>query len=221
MISSLGFAERDVAQLGSAPDWGSGGRRFKSCRPDMLEQRIFTIPNALSMLRLIGVPVFYWFVIKSDDAIAISLLAAAGLTDYLDGKIARRFNQYSRLGTLLDPLADRFYILATLIGLSVRHIIPWWLGALLIARDLFLALFLPGLKRTGYGPLPVTFLGKAGTFNLLYAFPILLLGQGTSTLASIAHPIGWAFAIWGSGLYLITGWHYARQARALIREPTA
>jgi len=187
----------------------------------MLERRIFTIPNALSVLRLLGIPVFYWFVIKGHDAIAISLLAGAGLTDYLDGKIARRFNQYSRLGALLDPLADRFYILATLIGLSVRDIIPWWFGALLIARDLFLALFLPGLKRAGHGPLPVTFLGKAGTFNLLYAFPILLLGQGTSTVASIAHPIGWAFAIWGAGLYLISGYHYALQARNVIRESIA
>jgi cardiolipin synthase len=158
--------------------------------------------------RILGVPVFYLFVIHHRDGIAITLLAFAGLSDYLDGKIARRFNQYSRLGALLDPLADRFYILATLIGLSIRSIIPWWLAVILIARDLLLASTLPVLHRLGYGPLPVSFLGKTATFSLLYAFPILLLGEGASTVARIAHPIGWAFAIWGASLYLITGYHY-------------
>jgi cardiolipin synthase len=211
-----------VAQLGSAPDWGSGGRRFKSCRPDVpqqSDQRVITIPNALSALRLLGVPIFYWFIIRHRDGIAIALLVLAGMSDYLDGKIARRFNQYSRLGALLDPLADRFYILATLIGLSIRTIIPWWLAASLIARDLLLALTLPVLRRLGYGPLPVSFLGKTATFSLLYAFPTLLLGQGTSTVARYAHPIGWAFAIWGASLYLITGFHYFLQVQDLRRSP--
>jgi cardiolipin synthase len=223
-----------VAQLGSAPGWGSGGRRFKSCRPDVSEQsnnpqrnnhldansdrRVLTIPNALSAIRLLGVPIFFWFVIRHRDGIAIALLILAGASDYFDGKIARRFNQYSRLGALLDPLADRFYILATLIGLSIRSIIPWWLAASLIARDLLLALTLPVLRRLGYGPLPVTYLGKTATFSLLYAFPILLIGQGTSPLSRIAHPIGWGFAIWGASLYLVTGFHYYRQVIDLRRS---
>jgi CDP-diacylglycerol--glycerol-3-phosphate 3-phosphatidyltransferase len=213
-----------VAQLGSAPDWGSGGRRFKSCRPDVLEppethseNRVLTIPNLLSALRLVGVPVFYWFLVEHRDGIAVSLLFLAGFSDYLDGKIARRFNQYSRLGTLLDPVADRFYILATLIGLSVRSIIPWWLAVILIARDVLLALTLPVLRRIGYGPLPVSFLGKAATFSLLSSFPFLLLAQGTSSVARVAHPIGWAFAIWGASLYVITGFHYFRQVQCLRR----
>ena len=181
----------------------------------MVERRVLTVPNALSALRLLGVPVFYWFVINREDGIAIILLILAGVSDYLDGKIARRFNQYSRLGSLLDPLADRFYILATLIGLSIRDIIPWWLSGILIGRDLVLAFTLPVLKKLGYGPLPVSFLGKTATFSLLYAFPILLLGEGSSITARIAHPIGWAFAIWGTGLYLVTGFHYLRQVQGL------
>ncbi|HUW79132.1 MAG TPA: CDP-alcohol phosphatidyltransferase family protein [Candidatus Nanopelagicaceae bacterium] len=185
------------------------------------KSRILTIPNLLSVLRLIGVPFFYWFLLQRRDGIAIALLSFAGISDYLDGKIARRFNQYSRLGELLDPLADRFYILATLIGLSVRSIIPWWLASALIGRDLLLALTLPILKRRGYGPLPVSFLGKTATFSLLYAFPILLLGQGEAVVARIAHPIGWAFAIWGAGLYLITGVHYARQVASLVKAQTS
>lgn len=204
-----------MAQLGSAPDWGSGGRRFKSCRPDVPARRVITVPNALSALRLLLVPVFYWFVISEKDGIAITLLALAGFSDYLDGKIARRFHQQSRVGALLDPLADRFYILATLIGLSFRSIIPWWLAIVLIGRDVILAFTLPVLRNLGYGPLPVSFLGKTATFSLLYSFPILLLGQGSSTVARIAHPIGWAFAIWGVALYLVTGFHYLLQVNEL------
>jgi cardiolipin synthase len=207
-----------VAQLGSAPDWGSGGRRFKSCRPDVREQRIITIPNFLSALRLLGVPVFFWYVVKGQDTIAIALLLFAGISDYLDGKIARRFNQFSRLGALLDPLADRFYILATVVGFSIRNIIPWWFGGLLLGRDLLLASTLPILRHLGYGPLPVSFLGKSATFSLLYAFPVLLIGEGSSLAARIAHPIGWAFAIWGGSLYLITGFHYLVQVQILRRK---
>jgi len=182
-----------------------------------------TVPNALSALRLLGVPAFLYFIITKQDALAIVLLVIAGVSDYLDGKIARRFNQYSRLGELLDPLADRFYILATLIGLSIRNVIPWWIAGLLIGRDLILALTLPVLRSLGRGPLPVTFLGKTATFSLLYAFPILLLAQGASTAAKIAHPIGWAFALWGLGLYLVTGFQYFGQVidlRAKQRSKT-
>ena len=174
-----------------------------------------TVPNALSALRLLGVPVFYWFIMTKQDGIAITLLALAGFTDYLDGKIARRFNQYSRLGALLDPLADRFYIFATVLGLSFRNIIPWWIAGILISRDLILAFTLPVLRSLGYGPLPVSFLGKTATFSLLYAFPILLLAHGSSSAAKIAYPIGWAFAIWGLGLYLVTGMQYLLQVQAL------
>jgi len=179
---------------------------------------VLTLPNALSVLRLLGVPLFLWLVLTERDAMAVGVLAVGGATDWLDGKIARRWNQMSQLGALLDPAADRLYILATLIGLTVRGVVPWWITAVLVGRDVVLAGFLPVLRRHGYGPLPVHFLGKAATFNLLAGFPLLLLGDGESLVSQVAHAFGWAFAIWGTALYLWAGVLYALQVRQVVTE---
>ena len=109
----------------------------------------------------------------------------SGLSDYLDGKIARRFGLESRVGQLLDPLADRLYIATTLVGLAWRDIIPWWLVAVLVGREVLLAGVLAWIRRYGQTGLPVHFVGKAATFNLLYAFPLLLLGQGDGGFAAL------------------------------------
>jgi cardiolipin synthase len=179
--------------------------------------RVLTVPNALSMLRLLAVPVFLWLILgpKADGA-AVILLMASGITDYLDGWIARRWQQISRVGQLLDPLADRLYIFATLLGLGLRGIVPWWLVAALVGRDAVLALTLPVLRKYGRGPLEVHYLGKAATFNLLYAFPLLLLGDGTGTPALVARVLGWAFAIWGTALYWWAGALYLQQVRSIV-----
>ena len=150
------------------------------------------------------------------DGLALALLFLAGLTDYLDGMIARKYNLVSRVGQLLDPVADRLYIVSTLLGLAWREIIPWWLVAVLFARELFMGVVVLIAKRHGWVGLPVHFAGKAATFNLLYAFPLLLLGEGTGTLATIAEPVGWAFAWWGAALYWVAGILYAVQLRQLI-----
>src|SRR3954454_19098810 len=133
--------------------------------PDIVEgqvqgpsDRVLTIPNALSLARLVGVPFFLWLVLNEHDAAAVAVLMVSGFTDWLDGKIARRWNQMSRVGQLLDPAADRLYILATLIGLTVRDVVPLWLTIALIGRDVLLSFTLPLLSRHGYGPLPVHFL---------------------------------------------------------------
>ena len=141
---------------------------------------------------------------------------SAGFTDYLDGMLARRWNQISRVGQLLDPLVDRLYIAATLIGLAIREIVPWWLVVLLFARDAVLAVALLVLRRHGQPVLDVNFLGKAATFNLLYAFPLLLLGDGSGTLALLARVFGWAFAVWGTALYLWAGLLYLWEAKRII-----
>jgi CDP-diacylglycerol--glycerol-3-phosphate 3-phosphatidyltransferase len=180
--------------------------------------RVVTLPNALSVLRLVGVPFFFWLVLSEHDGAAVLVLMVSGVTDYLDGKIARAWGQTSRLGTLLDPAADRLYILATLIGLTIRDVVPLWLTLLLIGRDVLLAATLPLLKRRGYGPLPVHYLGKAATFNLLCGFPLILLGEWTNTLGDVAHAFGWAFAIWGTALYWWAGVLYLVQVRSLPRH---
>jgi CDP-diacylglycerol--glycerol-3-phosphate 3-phosphatidyltransferase len=181
--------------------------------------RIWTIPNGLSALRLAGVPLFlYWVLGPHHDGWAIWLLIAAGASDYFDGKIARKFGQFSRLGQLLDPAADRLYIASTLLALVIRDGLPLWWALVLVGRDLALVPTLPILKKHGYGPLPVHFLGKAATFNLLYAFPMLLAALPTRDdgLATIFRPLGWAFATWGSLLYLWAGVLYVRQVRLLV-----
>ena len=179
-------------------------------------ERVLTVPNVLSALRLVGVPVFLWLIFTERDGWAIALLAVSGITDYLDGVIARRFHQISRIGQLLDPAADRLYILATLVGLSYREVIPWWLLVVLVARDVYIACFLPALRRRGLDALPVHFLGKAATFNLLYAFPLLLLGEGTGWVHDLAHVLGWAFAVWGTALYWWAGVLYTVQFRQVV-----
>lgn len=183
--------------------------------------RVLTLPNALSVLRLLGVPLFLWLVLGPErDGLALIVLMVAGFTDYADGWLARKLNQTSRLGQLLDPAADRLYILATLIGLTARDIVPLWLTLALVARDVMLAACVPTLRKLGYGPaLPVHYLGKAATFNLLYAFPFLLLGDGTgdmTTVQALANVFGWAFAIWGSALYWWAGVLYVVQVRSLV-----
>ena len=191
---------------------------------DVLSRRVWTVPNVLSLLRLAGVPLFlYWALITEQDGRAILLLMAAGASDFLDGWIARRYRSFTRLGQLLDPLADRLYILATLLALVARDGLPLWWALGLIARDLVLAACLPVLRKHGHGPLEVTFLGKAATFNLLYAFPMLLaaLPSNEGLLADVFRPMGWAFATWGSLLYLWTGVLYVVQVRRLSRPGPA
>lgn len=181
--------------------------------------RVWTIPNVLSILRLAGVPLLLWLILgPRADGLAVLVLAVAGFTDWLDGYLARKWSQRSRMGQMLDPVADRFYILATLLGLAIRGIIPWWLVASLIARDCVIALLVPLLRTRGYSSLPVHFLGKAATFNLLYAFPLVLIGSGAGTLALVARVLGWAFALWGTGLYWWAGWLYVAQTYRLLRS---
>jgi cardiolipin synthase len=186
------------------------------------DDRIVTIPNGLSVLRLLGVPVFLWLLLGPHaDGWALLILALSGFTDWADGVLARKLNQRSNFGALLDPAADRLYILATLVGLVLRHILPLWLAIVLVARDLVLGLGLMSLRRRGVAPPEVHYLGKAATFCLLYAFPLLLLGSHPGTLSDIARPIAWAFTIWGTGLYLWAGAVYARQLVDLLRRTPA
>lgn len=182
--------------------------------------RLLTVPNALSVLRLAGVPVFLWLLLGPEqDLLALAVLVGGALTDWLDGKLARWLNQASRLGALLDPVADRLYIFAALLAFVVRGIVPWWAAVILIGRDLIVGLALPLLRRAGYAPPAVTYVGKAATFALLYAFPLLLLAQADIGIAVVAAPAGYAFLIWGGALYLWTGLLYLVQIGMAIRRP--
>ena len=183
--------------------------------------RVWTIPNLLSFLRLLGVPLFlYLLLVVQSDGWALVVLAVSAITDWADGKLARLLDQYSRLGELLDPAADRLYILAALVGFVVRGFIPWWVAALIIGRDVVLTATLPILRRYGYTALPVHYLGKAATFCLLYGLPFLLLGQSTSetVVGRICLPIAYAFIAWGTVLYLWAGAIYLGQVAWIVRN---
>jgi cardiolipin synthase (CMP-forming) len=186
------------------------------------QARVLTVPNAISVARLAGVPVFLWLVLgPKADWWAVGLLILAGLSDWLDGKLARAWNQQSRLGQVLDPAADRLYIAATLAGLAIRGIIPWWLVAVLVSRELVLGVALLVLRRHSYGPLQVSLVGKAATLCLLYAFPLLFIGEHAGPVGLIARVAGWAFAIWGSALYWWAAGLYLVQTRQLVAATVA
>ena len=184
-----------------------------------VSHRVLTIPNVISIIRLAGVPLFLWLILVPEaDGLALAVLAISGISDYADGYLARKLNQASKLGAILDPVADLRAPTAVVIGLALRDIVPWWVALILPARDVFLWCLVPFLRTRGYSALPVHFLGKAATANLLYAFPLLLLGDGTGVLATLAKVFGWAFAIWGTGLYWWAGLLYAWQVRKLMAD---
>lgn len=181
--------------------------------------RIVTIPNGISFLRLLGIPLFLWLVlVKELDILAFIVLVVAGATDWIDGYLARKLNQQSRIGELLDPLADRLYIAATIIGLAIRGFIPWWLVGLIAARDLMLLFAIPMLKKLHLTALPVTYVGKSGTFALLWGFPLFLLSGLQDPWGSLWGALAWAFSLWGTYLYWWAGIRYFIIARALLHK---
>lgn len=184
-----------------------------------VSSRIFTLPNCLSFVRLALVPVFLVLLIGGDYVLALVTLVVSSVTDFLDGLIARRFNQISRLGQLLDPAADRLFIFATLIGLAIQQIVPWWLVLAIVGRDVVLLVLGVVLANHRYGPLPVHHLGKVATFCLFYALPIIMIGQAFPAVGFVTDPIGWAFAIWGAFLYWWAGIIYLRETIRVVRIP--
>ena len=179
---------------------------------------VISVPNALTFLRFLGIPLFFYLtLVVNADGWAIVVLAIGGATDYFDGKLARAWNQTSRFGELADPAIDRLYILAILIVFQIREIVPTWMIVAIIGRDIVLAVITILMNQRGIPPLTVTYLGKAATFNLMYAFPFLLLAQSEGLWGQIAFVLGWSFAIWGIALYISTGISYARQGIWQIR----
>lgn len=180
--------------------------------------RVLTVPNLISFARLLGVPLFlYLMLVAHAELAAVLVLVFGGGSDWVDGYLARRLGQVSRLGELLDPLADRLYILATLVAFTISAVVPWQFTAALLAREVVLGGSLVVLRRRGFGPPPVHYVGKTATFVLLAAFPLLLLADTVPSTAAVAGAAGWGFAWWGLVLYWVAGVLYLIQARALLR----
>ncbi|WP_448809808.1 CDP-alcohol phosphatidyltransferase family protein [Agromyces bauzanensis] len=183
--------------------------------------RVWTIPNVLSMLRLALVPVFLVLIVVGSYVAALVVLVVASLTDLLDGYLARRLGQVTRLGQLLDPAADRLYIFAALVGLAANGLVPWWIVVVIVARDVFLLALAVVLANHGYGPLPVHQLGKAATFALFFGVPVIMLGLAFPSTQPVSEPIGWAITLWGAFLYWWAGVIYAIETARVIRIPRA
>jgi cardiolipin synthase (CMP-forming) len=183
------------------------------------ESRIWTIPNVLSMLRLALVPFFLLLIVIGDYVGALVVLVIASFTDLLDGYLARRLGQVTRLGQLLDPAADRLYIFAALVGLAANGLVPWWIVVVIVARDVFLLVLGVVLANHGYGPLPVHQLGKVATFALFFGVPVIMLGLAFPAVLPISEPIGWAITLWGAFLYWWAGVIYAIETARVIRIP--
>lgn len=185
-----------------------------------MQGRILTIPNILSAIRLVLVPVFlYLLLARQAYGWATAILMFSGTSDWADGKIARLVaNQSSRLGELLDPLVDRVYMVAVPLGLALAGVVPWWLVAVLLGRDALLAATVPLVRSRGVTALPVTYIGKAATFALMSGFPLILLGQNDFGWNHAVAACGWAFVIWGTYMYLWSAVLYLIQVRLVVRE---
>jgi cardiolipin synthase len=190
--------------------------------PGGTRDRVLTVPNVLSVVRLLLIPVFAYLLLGADsqaaNAWAVAILVFSGASDWLDGKIARTMNQGSRLGELLDPAVDRLYMIAVPISFALAGIVPWWVIATLVARDGLLAAMLPVLRSRGLTALPVTYIGKAATFALMSAFPLILLGQWDALWGRVIGACGWGFLIWGVGLYLWAFVLYVIQLVMVVRQ---
>ena len=172
------------------------------------EDRVLTIPNLISASRLVGVPFFFHAITSHAYFLALALVIYAGVSDWADGKIARALDQYSKLGERLDPMADRLYIASTIVGLAIIAVIPWWLVIAIVSRDAVMLCYLVWLRSRGIDMVPVHYIGKAATMLLLYAFPLLILGEAVPALFEPARAFGWAFGLWGLGMYWYAAFLY-------------
>jgi cardiolipin synthase len=182
---------------------------------------IVTVPNAVTLIRLLLMPVCALLLASGRYLAGLVLTAVVGSTDWVDGWLARRTGTVSRLGQLLDPLADRLLIASVAVALLVRGVLPWPAALLLLARDVVLLAGWPLLKRRGVEPPEVVWVGKAATFVLLLALPVLTLGATGVAVAPVAKVLGLALLWLGVALYYLAGAVYVRMAAERLGERTA
>lgn len=182
--------------------------------------RIFTVANAVSVVRLMAIPVFLWLVIEDRLLIAFVLLVVAVLSDFVDGMIARRMNEITKLGQFLDPFADRLFIAATVIALAIQDVVPWWFVIAVMLRDALLGVGGVVMARYGAATLPVKWWGKVATFAMLFVLPLFLLGTVLPGVGEITNPIAWVLAIVTVVLYWGVGFSYLFDAISIAQKAT-
>lgn len=201
----------------SALVWGTRGRRFKSGRPDDMD-RILTIPNILSFSRLASVPVFVALFVTDRVDAAVILYAVGASSDFWDGWIARRFDQVSELGKLLDPLADRVFIAALVVALVANDVLPLWIALIIVGRDAAILVVYPFVQRGAVAKIRVSFVGKCATAALLVGLTGLAITETSLSWGHRLEGAAWVMVTVGAILYWVSGGMYAREALALKNE---
>ena len=191
--------------------------------PDREEERastrILSIPNVLSFVRLATVPVFIWLFVSDQKNLAVAIYAAGAWTDFFDGYLARRLNQVTELGKLLDPLADRIFIVALAVALVATEALPLWLALGIVARDVLLLGAFPFVDKKSVRRIRVTFAGKTATAALLFGLTLIAYSETTFPGANQPDEVGFAFVLGGAILYWITAFQYAREAMEVMKKP--
>jgi cardiolipin synthase len=193
--------------------------------PDLAHDRgVWTIPNLISVLRLAGIPVFLWLLLGADRPIAAGVLfAVLGATDWVDGYIARHFDQGSEIGKILDPVSDRIMLIAGALGLVISGDVPLWVGIVVLFREAALSVVTLALAAAGARRIDVQWVGKAGTLALMFAFPLFVLVAelDPSGLRDVIELVTWAFTIGGLILSYYAAALYIPMAREALREGRA
>jgi cardiolipin synthase len=183
------------------------------------EDRILTIPNLITLVRLSLLPVFVWLLLGADNpSAAAALLAGLGATDWCDGYVARRWNQVSTVGKVLDPVADRLLFFTAIVSIIVADAAPLWICVLVLVREVTVAVATLVLAALGARRIDVTWWGKAGTFGLMFAFPLFVAGTGEAGWPSLFTALAWICAIPGLVLSYYAAFLYVPMARRALRE---
>jgi cardiolipin synthase len=181
------------------------------------ELGILTVPNAITMVRLLCLPVFVWLVFGAKEQTAAAIvLAVLGATDWVDGYVARRFHQVSTVGKVLDPTADRLLVGTAVVVIIIHHAVPLWFGVITLVREALVGLLVLVLAGLGAARIDVLWVGKAGTFGLMFAYPAFLLGHGTASWQDPIRAFAWVAGIGGLTLAWIAAAAYVRPARAAL-----
>ncbi|MGH2774639.1 MAG: CDP-alcohol phosphatidyltransferase family protein [Actinomycetota bacterium] len=186
-----------------------------------MTNRVLTVPNVLSMIRLAIVPVFLYLFVTGRETAAVVLYGAGAWTDFFDGYLARRLGQVTELGKLLDPLADRVFIVALALALVAVDALPWWLAAAIVLRDVVLLGVWPLFERRGVGRIQVSFMGKTATASLLFGLTWLAVSETDFEWATFSAIVGMVFVVAGAILYYVSAGMYARDAYSRIKATVA
>lgn len=185
---------------------------------EQVSNKVLTVPNVVSFIRLAAVPVFWWLLIGAGDVAAATVLfAVIACTDWVDGYLARRLGQVTKLGKALDPVADRLMIASAIVAGLLADIVPPVIGLLLIIREIYVAIISLGVFTRGAGTIEVRWLGKLATF-LVYASIGMFYMAAVPFLEALTRPLAWVVAVVGLALYWVTAVQYTGDARRMTAK---